>query len=67
MSFVQGQLRRQPLSITFATECACCAAPLELTVDADLRYRVAAGEEPIAFLPLVDFAKLEDPSIIDAF
>jgi hypothetical protein len=37
-------------------------------MDSELTYRVVeADAEPLVFVPLVDFAKLEDPSIIDAF
>ena len=37
-------------------------------MDSSLNYRVLEAEaDPIIYFPLVDFAKLEDPSIIDAF
>ena len=37
-------------------------------MDSDLNHTVmSAGAEPVVFVPLVDIAKLEDPSIIDAF
>jgi len=39
-----------------------------LEIDSELNFRV--GEEqakPLIFVPLVDFEKLDDPSIIDAF
>jgi hypothetical protein len=40
---------------------------MEIEVDSDLRYRVIQGGDPLIFVPLVDFEKLEDPSIIDVF
>jgi hypothetical protein len=40
---------------------------MRLEVDDELRYRVTEGTEPLIFVPSVDFEKLEDPSIIDAF
>ncbi|MCP4659268.1 MAG: hypothetical protein GY856_27985 [bacterium] len=50
------------------TECAHCAQPMQLEIDSELRYRVVEeGAEPLVFLPLVNFRKLTDPSIIDAF
>jgi hypothetical protein len=38
-----------------------------MEVDSQLSYRILEGEEPLIFVPLVDFEKLKDPSIIDAF
>ena len=67
MPFVQGHLRHEPVTITFETECAHCARPLRLEIDDDLECRVADGATPMAFLPLVDFSKWKDPSIIDGF
>jgi hypothetical protein len=65
---VQGQLRGESLSFQIATECAHCGRPLHLELDGELNCRVVEPEaEPLVFVPLVDFAKLEDPSIIDAF
>jgi hypothetical protein len=65
---VQGQLREEPLSFTVESQCAHCGQPLHLELDSDLSYRVVEeGAEPLVFVPMVDFDKLEDPSIIDAF
>jgi hypothetical protein len=68
MPFVQGQLRAEPLSFVISTECAHCGQPLHLEMDSELNYRVVEpGADPLVFVPLVDFDKLDDPSIIDAF
>jgi hypothetical protein len=75
MPFVQGQLLKQegqhlplPLQFTIQTECAHCGQPIHLEMDGELNYRVLETEaEPLVFVPMVDFDKLEDPSIIDAF
>jgi hypothetical protein len=65
---VQGQLRGEPLTVSIETECAHCHQPLHLEIDADLNYRVVeADAQPLVFAPLVDFDRLSDPSIIDAF
>jgi hypothetical protein len=65
---VQGQLRKEPLSVVVTTECAHCAQPIHIELDSELRYRVAEEDaEPLVFSPQVDFDKLTDPSIIDAF
>ena len=68
MPFVQGQLREDSPTFAVETECAICRRPLHLEMDSELDYHV--GEEGTAlfiFVPLIDFGKLEDPSIIDAF
>jgi hypothetical protein len=67
MPFVQGHLRNEPLAVTIGTECAHCSRTLEIEIDSDLRHRVAGDAEPLIFTPLVDFAKLKEPSIVDAF
>ena len=65
---MQGQLRAEPLSCVIETACAHCGQPLHLEVDVNLKYRVAEDNaEPLVFVPMVDFDKLDDPSIIDAF
>jgi hypothetical protein len=67
MPFVQGHLRNESLAVTIRTECAHCSRSIRIEVDSQLNYRVLEGEQPLIFLPLVDFEKLKDPSIIDAF
>ena len=68
MPFVQGQLRREALTVTFESECAHCRHPLRITIGSDLTYRVDAGAAgALVFVPLVDFAKLRAKSIIDDF
>ena len=68
MPFVQGHLRNESITVTFSTECAHCSRPIRIEVDSELGYRVVAeGADPLVFVPLVNFEKLKDPSIIDAF
>ena len=65
---MQGHLRDRPVSVRIRTECAHCRRSLHIEVDSELRHRVAEeAAEPLVFVPLVDFEKLKDPSIIDAF
>jgi hypothetical protein len=41
---------------------------MHLEIDSELNYSVVEqGAEPLISIPLVDFRKLADPSIIDAF
>ena len=67
MPFVQGHLRNESITITIKTECAHCSRSIQLELDSESNYRVVKGADPLVFVPLVDFEKLEDPSIIDAF
>jgi hypothetical protein len=68
MPFVQGQLRRESLTVTFATECAHCERPLHLEIGTDLHFRVAPeAAGALVFVPMVDFTKLRAKSIIDDF
>lgn len=65
---MQGRLRGEELSVEIVTQCAHCARPMQLAIDSDMNCQVQeAGCEPIVFVPNVNFGKLEDPSIIDAF
>ena len=65
---MQGQLRKEELSFLVETECAHCGQPLTIEIDSRMRYRVFETEaRPVLFIPHVDFARLKDPSIIDAF
>lgn len=65
---MQGQLRREKLTIHIDTECGHCHTPLHLEVDSDLNYHVAEPEAaPLLFVPLMNLRKLKDPSIIDKF
>jgi len=66
--FVQGRLRGEKLSFAVESECGHCHQPLHLEIDSDLNFRVAeAGAEPLVYAPMVDFQKLDEPSIIDSF
>ena len=67
MPFVQGHLRKQPLSVSFETQCACCAEPFRIDIDDELRYAVTREATPVIFMPLVNFKKVKDPSIVDVF
>jgi len=68
MPFVQGKLRQEPISVVIKSECAHCARTITIKLDNELRYRVVEEEtDPLIFIPIVNFKKLTDPSIIDAF
>jgi len=66
--FVQGHLRGEKLSCVIETECGHCHRPIHIEIDSELNYRVrGADAEPLVLVPLVDAAKLGEPSIIDGF
>ena len=65
---MQGRLREKTLSVVVRTKCAYSSEPIIIEIDSELRYRIVeGGKDPLVFVPHVDFAKLADPSIIDAF
>jgi len=65
---VQGQLREKPISVVVRTKCAYSSEPIIIEIDSELRHRIVeGGTDLLVFVPHVDFAKLADPSIIDAF
>jgi len=67
MPFVQGQLRRTAVEIRFESECGHCGRTLHIEIDSDLRHRVAEAADPLVYVPLVDFARVKDLSIVDSF
>lgn len=65
---MQGQLRKETLTFTIQTECAHCGKEIQIEMDSELNYSLSdPNAKPLIFVPTVDFGKLEDPSIIDAF
>jgi len=65
---VQGRLTNRDLTAVIDSECAHCAQPLQIELTSALGYRVVTdGAEPMISLPLIDFKRLKDPSIIHAF
>ncbi|MGI9592664.1 MAG: hypothetical protein ACR2P8_14935 [Myxococcota bacterium] len=67
MPFVQGHLRSEPIAVTIESACGHCGRALRIEIQHDLRHRVLEGGEPLIFLPIVDFEKIQDPSIIHDF
>lgn len=67
MPFVQGHYTGEPVSVRIESACKCCGEPIVFEVDSDMTFRIEGGLEPLIFVKRVDFAKLKDPSIIDAF
>ncbi len=65
---MQGRLTNRDLTAVIDSECAHCARPMQIELTSALSYRVITdGAEPMISLPLIDFKRLKDPSIIHAF
>jgi hypothetical protein len=65
---VRGRLRNEELSFEIDTECACCGEPMHITMRSDLSYDLAdTASRPMYFVPLVDFTRLREPSIVNVF
>ena len=68
MPFVQGRLREETLSVTVHTECACCARPIDVEIDSEMRSQVlSAGASPLVTVPKIKLRRLQAPNIIDDF
>ncbi len=66
--FVQGHLQGETLSIVVKTECAHCGQPLHIEIDSEMRCRVEEkGAAPLISVPIVDFSRVTEPSIVDVF
>ncbi len=65
---MQGQLTGRGLTAVIETACAHCGQPVGVEVTSSLAYRVTTpGAAPVISVPLVNFKRLKDPSIIHAF
>jgi hypothetical protein len=59
---------KEPLDFLIETACATSGQLIQIEIDSQLVYSVRqADADPTIFVPIVDFEKLDDPSIIDAF
>ena len=66
--FVQGQLRKEPINTVVKTECAHCGRSIHIELDSAFRFKVNEPEaDPMLFIPMVNFSKVEDASIINVF
>lgn len=65
---MQGRLRGDFLSCEIHTECGHCGRSIGIALDSELNHKTVEGPTgPLVFVPFVDFDKLKEPSIIDAF
>ena len=62
---MQGRLRNERLEAEISTSCAHCGRALHITVDEQLRWRVAErGASPRLFVPRVDWKRFRGANII---
>ena len=56
------------MTVRVVSECALSKRPMLMEIDADMNFRCDDEDCcPMIFVPKVDFKKLTDPNIIDAF
>ena len=67
MPFVQGHLTHEPVSIAIASQCAHCSREIHFEVNDALAYQGPDTAGLVTFVPIVNFKKLKEPNIIDAF
>lgn len=66
--FVQGKLRNESLTVNIKTECQHCGKPIHLELNNNLEFNLEQeNAAPMLVKPIVDFAKLKEPNIINAF
>jgi hypothetical protein len=65
---VQGQLRKEYVSIEAETKCKHCNHVMHLTIDSDMRVSVRESDaNPLVFMPDVDWNNFAELTIIDAY
>lgn len=65
---MQGQLTGRDVAAVIDTACAHCSRPMRIEISSRLGYRVTTAEaDPVISMPLVNFKRLRDPSIVHAF
>ena len=63
--FVQGRLRKTPLTVTIDSRCALCQTHLCIDVSDRMECRVRAGTDTIlVFEPSVDWTTFKAPTIV---
>jgi hypothetical protein len=65
---VQGQLRKEDLSVEVETQCRHCGRALHFEIDSNMQVSVRdSGASPLVFMPDVDWAHFAQPTIIDSY
>ncbi len=65
---MQGQLRKQHLTVTIYSTCAYSGQPITLTASSEMQITVhERGAEPLVFMPQLDWENFSEPTIRDAY
>jgi len=65
---VQGQLRKEYVSIEVETKCSHCDQVMHITIDSDMRVSVHEPDvHPLVFMPDVDWNNFAERTIIDSY
>jgi hypothetical protein len=65
---VQGQLRKEYVSIEVKTMCKHCDQVIHFTMDSNLRVSVCESDaNPIVFMPDMDWNNFAERTIIDSY
>jgi len=65
---VQGQLRKEYVSIEVETKCSHCNREIHFTIDSDMQFSVRESDaNPLVFMPDVDWKNFTERNIIDSY
>jgi hypothetical protein len=65
---VQGQLRKEYVSIEVETKCKHCNQALHFTLDSNMQVSVREPDaNPLVFMPDVDWNHFSEATIIDSY
>ena len=65
---MQGQLRKEYVSIEVETKCKHCDHTMHFTIDSDMRVSVReSGANPLVFMPDIDWNNFAERTIIDSY
>ena len=64
----QKEPQKKPISFDIRSECAESNQSIHIEIDSELNYRVVNEDADLRiYIPVIDFAKLKEPSIVDVF
>jgi hypothetical protein len=65
---VQGQIRKEYLSVEIETHCWHCGEALHIALDSSMQISVKEKEAaPLVFMPDVDWSRFKERTIIDSY
>jgi hypothetical protein len=65
---VQGQLRKEYVSVEVETQCKHCGKVMHFTIDSNMRVSVHESDaDPLVFMPDMDWNNFAEQTIIDSY